>query len=78
MVRNYAEGPTWVHAHITEQSGPVSYKVTVDATNQEWRRHQDAIHNYASENTPVDLNNSPPMDDFQFSPVLYSQQEDVS
>ena len=43
MARNHAEGPKWVRAQITKQSGPTSYKVTVNTTNQIWRRHQDAI-----------------------------------
>lgn len=31
IVQNYAQGPPWVPAHITEHTGPgpVSYKVTV-------------------------------------------------
>ena len=70
MVRNYAEGPDWVPARITEQTGPVSYKVTLDDTNQTWRRHLDAIRRYFS------VNNSPfdnPMDSFQTSPVPDSE-----
>ena len=70
MERNYAQGPDWVPAHITEQTGPVSYKVTVDDTNQTWRRHLDAIRRY------FPVNNSPfdnPMDSFQTSPVPDSE-----
>ena len=43
MVRNYSLGDPWVQAHVIEQSGPVSYKVSVDSTNQMWRRHQADI-----------------------------------
>ena len=39
MVRNYSQGDPWVQAHIIEQSGPVSYKVSVDSTNQIWHCH---------------------------------------
>ena len=51
MARNYAVGPKLVRAQITEQSGPISYKVTVNTTNQIWRRHQDAIHKYVPNDT---------------------------
>ena len=46
MVQNYAQGSDWASAHITEQTGPVSYEVTMDDTNQTWRRHLDAIQRY--------------------------------
>ena len=32
MVCSYFQGDPWVQAHIIEQSGPVSYKVSVDST----------------------------------------------
>ena len=32
-----------------EQSGPVSYKVSVDSTNQMWHRHQDDIRQFSHE-----------------------------
>ena len=49
MVRNYSRGDPWVQARVIEQSGPVSYKVSVDSTNQVWRRHQDDIHRFSPE-----------------------------
>jgi len=49
MVRNYSRGDPWVQARIIEQSGPMSYKVLVDSTNQMWRRHQDDIRQFSPE-----------------------------
>ena len=49
MVRNYSQGDPWVQARVIEQSGPVSYKVSVDSTNQMWRRHQDDIRRFYPE-----------------------------
>ena len=54
MVKNHAQGPDWMSAYITEQTGPVSYNVRVDDTNQIWRRHIDAIRKYSPENVSVD------------------------
>jgi len=39
IVHNYSLGNPWVQGCIIEQSGPISYKVSVDSTNQTWRRH---------------------------------------
>ena len=49
MVCNYSRGDPWVQACVIEQSDPVSYKVSVDSTNQLWRRHQDDIHRFSPE-----------------------------
>ena len=49
MVCNYFQGDPWVQAHTIEQSGPVSYKVSVDSTNQMWHRHQDDIRQFSHE-----------------------------
>ena len=49
MVCNYSRGDPWVQACVIEQSGPVSYKVSIDSTNQVWRRHQDDIHRFSPE-----------------------------
>ena len=52
-MRNYSRGDPWVQARVIEQSGPVSYKVSVDSTNQMWHRHQDDICRFSPE-TGVD------------------------
>ena len=41
LVRNLREGLKWVHGTITEQTGPVTYRVQV--SDQIWRRHTDQI-----------------------------------
>jgi len=47
MVHNYSRGDPWVQVRIIEKSGPVSYKVSVDSTNQLCRRHQEDIHQFS-------------------------------
>ncbi|XP_062846979.1 uncharacterized protein K02A2.6 [Trichomycterus rosablanca] len=43
-LRNTAgETPRWIPGIITQQSGPVSYKVRGEATDQEYRRHGDQL-----------------------------------
>ncbi|XP_062843599.1 uncharacterized protein K02A2.6-like [Trichomycterus rosablanca] len=43
-LRNTAgETPRWMPGIITQQSGPVSYKVRGEATDQEYRRHGDQL-----------------------------------
>ena len=77
MARNYAEGPKWVRAQITKQSGPVSYKVTINATNQIWWRNQDAIHKYVPNDTSANMDIRASMSNSEFSPVPFSEQVDV-
>ena len=49
MFHYYSRGDPWVQVCIIEQCGPVSYKVSVDSTNQMWRRHQDDIRRFSPE-----------------------------
>ena len=77
MARNHAEGPKWVRAQITKQSGPTSYKVTVNTTNQIWRRHQDAIRKYVPNDTSANTNIRASLSNSEFSPVPFSEQVDA-
>ena len=77
MACNYAEGPKWVCAQITEQSGPVCYKVTVNTTNQMWRRHQDAIRKYVPNDTSANMDIRASLSNSEFSPIPFSEQVDV-
>ena len=87
MVRKYSQGDPWVQARVIEQSGPVSYKVSVDSTNQMWRRHQDDIRQFSPEmvtdNFEIMPNNSDSVathkdDSPQLSPVPFTDPGEPS
>lgn len=42
LVQNFRGEPRWLEGTVTEQTGPVSYKVLVE--DQLWRRHVDQMH----------------------------------
>ena len=42
MVRNLRPGPTWIPGTIVEQSGPLSYIVSV-LEGTHWKRHVDHL-----------------------------------
>ena len=42
LVQNFRGEPKWLDGTITEQTGPVSYKVLVG--DQLWKRHVDQMH----------------------------------
>ena len=42
LVQNFREEPKWLDGTVTEQTGPVSYKVL--AGDQLWKRHVDQMH----------------------------------
>lgn len=52
-LRNTAgETPRWIPGVVTQQSGPVSYKVRGEATDQEYRRHGDQLRPRRSAELP--------------------------
>ena len=42
LVQNFRGEPKWLDGTVTEQTGPVSYKVLVG--EQLWKRHVDQMH----------------------------------
>lgn len=42
LVQNFRGEPKWLDGTVTEQTGPVSYKVLVG--DQLWKRHVDQMH----------------------------------
>ena len=43
FAKNYRDGPAWVPAVVTAQTGPVSYKVKLEESGTIWRRHVDQL-----------------------------------
>ena len=43
FAKSFRDGPTWVPAVVTAQTGPVSYNVELEESGSIWRRHVDQL-----------------------------------